>query len=82
MPESPLLQRGDHRFLDGTVARLRHFDRVGYVVLVTTLISMVAMYFVQKSVARQTAIERSDSASNIKGLGKVVPRKGLEPSRP
>jgi predicted MFS family arabinose efflux permease len=33
---------------------LRHFDRVGYVVVATTLISMVAMYFVQKSVARQT----------------------------
>src|SRR3984885_5244268 len=33
---------------------LRHFDRVGYVVVATTLISMVAMYFVQKSVANQT----------------------------
>jgi predicted MFS family arabinose efflux permease len=33
---------------------LRHFDRVGYVVVATTLISVVAMYFVQKSVARQT----------------------------
>jgi predicted MFS family arabinose efflux permease len=33
---------------------LRHFDRIGYVVVATTLISMVAMYFVQKSVARQT----------------------------
>jgi predicted MFS family arabinose efflux permease len=36
---------------DGT---LRHFDRVGYVVIATTLISLVAMYFVQKSVANQT----------------------------
>ena len=33
---------------------LRHFDWVGYVVVATTLISVVAMYFVQKSVARQT----------------------------
>jgi predicted MFS family arabinose efflux permease len=33
---------------------LRHFDQVGYVVVATTLISMVAMYFVQKSVANQT----------------------------
>ena len=33
---------------------LRHFDRVGYVVVATTLISLVAMYFVQKSVAQQT----------------------------
>jgi predicted MFS family arabinose efflux permease len=33
---------------------LRHFDWVGYVVVTTTLISLVAMYFVQKSVARQT----------------------------
>src|ERR1700723_1225070 len=32
---------------------LRHFDRVGYVVVATTLISVVAMYFVQKSVANQ-----------------------------
>jgi predicted MFS family arabinose efflux permease len=33
---------------------LRHFDRIGYVVVTTTLISLVAMYFVQRSVARQT----------------------------
>jgi predicted MFS family arabinose efflux permease len=33
---------------------LRHFDRVGYVVIATTLISLVTMYFVQKSVTRQT----------------------------
>jgi predicted MFS family arabinose efflux permease len=33
---------------------LRHFNRVGYVVVATTLISLVAMYFVQKSVMRQT----------------------------
>src|ERR1700727_365817 len=33
---------------------LRHFDWVGYVVVATTLISLVTMYFVQKSVARQT----------------------------
>src|SRR3984893_8999961 len=34
---------------------LRHFDWVGYIVVATTLISVVAMHFVQKSVARQTA---------------------------
>ena len=33
---------------------LRHFDWVGYIVVATTLTSLVAMYFVQKSVARQT----------------------------
>jgi predicted MFS family arabinose efflux permease len=33
---------------------LRHFDQVGYVVVATTMISLVAMYFVQKSVANQT----------------------------
>ena len=33
---------------------LLHFDRVGYVVVATTLISLVAMYFVQKSVTQQT----------------------------
>jgi predicted MFS family arabinose efflux permease len=33
---------------------LRHFDWVGYVVVATTVISLFAMYFVQKSVARQT----------------------------
>ena len=33
---------------------LRHFDWVGYVVVTTTMISLVAMYFVQKSVANQT----------------------------
>jgi predicted MFS family arabinose efflux permease len=33
---------------------LRHFDRVGYVVVATTMISLLAMYFVQKSVANQT----------------------------
>jgi hypothetical protein len=32
----------------------RHFDWVGYIVVATTMISVVAMYFVQKSVARQT----------------------------
>src|SRR6202161_2832098 len=32
---------------------LRHFDRVGYCVIATTLISLVAMYFVPKSVAVQ-----------------------------
>jgi predicted MFS family arabinose efflux permease len=33
---------------------LRHFDWVGYVVVATTLTSLLAMYFVKKSVERQT----------------------------
>ena len=33
---------------------LLHFERIGYVVVMTTLITMVAMYFVQKSVAERT----------------------------
>ncbi|MDA9430309.1 MFS transporter [Bradyrhizobium sp. CCBAU 51627] len=33
---------------------LLHFERIGYVVVTTTLITMVAMYFVQKSVAERT----------------------------
>jgi predicted MFS family arabinose efflux permease len=36
---------------DGT---LRHFDRLGYIVVATSLLSLVAMYFIQKSVAKQT----------------------------
>jgi predicted MFS family arabinose efflux permease len=36
---------------DGT---LRHFDRLGYIVVGTSLLSLVAMYFIQKSVAAQT----------------------------
>jgi predicted MFS family arabinose efflux permease len=36
---------------DGT---LRHFDRLGYIVVATSLLSLIAMYFVQKSVAIQT----------------------------
>src|SRR3984893_12412688 len=36
--------------VQNTDGSLRHFDRVGYVVVATTLISLVAMYFVQKSV--------------------------------
>ena len=36
---------------DGT---LRHFDRLGYIVVGTSLLSLVAMYFIQKSVAKQT----------------------------
>lgn len=35
---------------DGT---LRHFDRLGYIVVATSLLSLVAMYFIQKSVAAQ-----------------------------
>src|ERR1700743_412295 len=36
---------------DGT---LRHFDRLGYVVVATSLLSLTAMYFVQRQVAKQT----------------------------
>jgi predicted MFS family arabinose efflux permease len=36
---------------DGT---LRHFDRLGYIVVATSLLSLVAMYFIQKAVAAQT----------------------------
>jgi predicted MFS family arabinose efflux permease len=32
---------------------LRHFDRLGYIVVVTSILSLIAMYFVQKSVAKQ-----------------------------
>ncbi|MBB4374907.1 putative MFS family arabinose efflux permease [Bradyrhizobium sp. cir1] len=33
---------------------LIHFDRIGYVVVMTTIITLVAMYFVQKAVAERT----------------------------
>lgn len=33
---------------------LQHFDRIGYVVVATSIISVIAMYFVQKQVARRT----------------------------
>lgn len=36
---------------DGT---LIHFDRIGYVVVTTTVVTLVMMYFVQKSVAERT----------------------------
>jgi predicted MFS family arabinose efflux permease len=32
---------------------LRHFDRLGYIVVATSILSLIAMYFVQKSVAAQ-----------------------------
>ena len=32
---------------------LRHFDRLGYIVVATSMLSLVAIYFVQKSVAKQ-----------------------------
>jgi predicted MFS family arabinose efflux permease len=35
---------------DGT---LKHFDRLGYIVVVTSLVSLTLMYFVQKSVAKR-----------------------------
>jgi predicted MFS family arabinose efflux permease len=36
---------------DGT---LRHFDRLGYIVVTTSILSLIAMYFVQKSVAARS----------------------------
>ncbi len=33
---------------------LRHFDVLGYIVVATSLLSLIAMYFIQKSVAGQT----------------------------
>ena len=36
---------------DGT---LRHFDRLGYIVVSTSMLSLIAMYFVQRQVARRT----------------------------
>ena len=33
---------------------LRHFDRLGYIVVGTSLVALMAMYFVQKQVARNT----------------------------
>ena len=32
---------------------LRHFDRLGYIAVATSILSLIAMYFVQKSVAAQ-----------------------------
>ena len=32
---------------------LLHFDRLGYIVVTTSILSLIAMYFVQKSVATQ-----------------------------
>jgi predicted MFS family arabinose efflux permease len=32
---------------------LRHFDRLGYIVVATSILSLITMYFVQKSVANQ-----------------------------
>jgi predicted MFS family arabinose efflux permease len=34
---------------------LRHFDRLGYIVVATSILSLIAMYFVQKSVAAQAS---------------------------
>jgi predicted MFS family arabinose efflux permease len=36
---------------DGTLV---HFDRIGYVVMATSIVSMIAMYFVQRSVAKRS----------------------------
>jgi hypothetical protein len=33
---------------------LLHFDRLGYVVVTTSILSLIAMYFVQRQVAKQT----------------------------
>jgi hypothetical protein len=32
---------------------LRHFDRLGFIVIATSLVALVAMYFVQKQVTRK-----------------------------
>jgi predicted MFS family arabinose efflux permease len=39
---------------DGT---LRHFDRLGYIVVTTSILSLIAMYFVQKSVAARSGAQ-------------------------
>jgi hypothetical protein len=31
---------------------LRHFDRLGYIVVGTSLVALTAMYFVQRQIAR------------------------------
>jgi predicted MFS family arabinose efflux permease len=36
---------------------LRHFDRLGYIVVTTSILSLIAMYFVQKSVAERSAAQ-------------------------
>ncbi len=38
----------------GADGALLHFDRIGYVVVTTTIITLVLMYFVQKAVAERT----------------------------
>ena len=38
---------------ENTDGSLRHFDRLGYIVVATSILSLIAMYFVQKSVAKQ-----------------------------
>ncbi|MEY9755820.1 putative MFS family arabinose efflux permease [Bradyrhizobium yuanmingense] len=38
----------------GADGALLHFDRIGYVVVTTTIITLVMMYFVQKAVAERT----------------------------
>src|SRR6516225_5902637 len=37
-----------------TDGSLRHFDRLGYIVVSTSIVSLIAMYFVQRQVARKT----------------------------
>ena len=37
----------------GADGALLHFDRIGYVVVATTIITLVMMYFVQKAVAER-----------------------------
>ncbi len=32
--------------------RIRHFDRLGYIVVGTSLVALTLMYFVQKRIAR------------------------------
>nr|WP_247530405.1 hypothetical protein [Bradyrhizobium sp. 199] len=37
----------------GSDGSLIHFDRIGYVVVTTTIVTLVMMYFVQKAVAER-----------------------------
>jgi predicted MFS family arabinose efflux permease len=38
---------------ENTDGSLRHFDRLGYIVVSTSIVSLIAMYFVQRQVARK-----------------------------
>lgn len=55
---------------------LIHFDRLGYVVVATTIVALGAMYFVQKAVA-----ERAGKAGGVRADGLICPIKGPMPPR-